>query len=95
METKKEQPFNGMKWEKTSSTSWEARGQNGTFYLKANCGGWRGEYIPTNPYGKRFYLRWTKSIRELKNWCEENHYWEEPKHESPVDMATIRKPYSD
>ncbi len=39
METKKEQPFNGMKWEKTSSTSWEARGQNGTFYLKANCGG--------------------------------------------------------
>ncbi len=63
----------GMEWVQVSSTKWEAIGKDGTFFIERSGGVFWARYYSEL---KAFKLPGTKKLREAKQLCEENHYWE-------------------
>lgn len=61
-----------MKWEKSGKKQ-VAQGKNGKFVIESS----RGQYVATYIGATRFTMPRKRSIRELKEMCEENFYWEE------------------
>lgn len=64
-----------MKWKKKANDWWVAQGEYVKFSIYRENGFWKGYYESTD--GKKFIrLPWKKSVRELKELCENNCYWE-------------------
>ncbi len=62
-----------MKWEKVNNKQ-VAQGKFGKFVIERGSGFyWAKYYSP----GKNFTLPQHRSIKELKEKCQSNHYWED------------------
>ncbi len=68
-------PKKHMQWVQTSSTKWEAVGEEGSFYIERSHGLFWGRYS-SEINGKSFKMKPKKKLREAKEQCEENFYWE-------------------
>lgn len=68
-----------MKWEKKISRlgydMWKAQGKNGHFLLWKDGRIWRGLYMRKSDGSVQFRF-WKRTIKDAKNFCENNHYWE-------------------
>ena len=65
-----------MKFEKIKSTLYKAQGKNGTFTIKKSSNLWWASYINNNTF-KTFRFPPRKSLKDSKEMCMENDYWEE------------------
>lgn len=65
-----------MKFKKIKSTLHQARGDRGIFQITKSCGRWWGRY-----YGlkndKNFRMPPMIKLKDAKQICEENEYWED------------------
>lgn len=70
-----------MKWAKDldrfgrETGDWVAKGEMGHFLLWKDGGMWRGLYKQKGADDTKFRFR-KKTLREAKQWCEDNYYWE-------------------
>lgn len=67
-----------MKWIKKDSGAYEAVGKLGKFEIWKNGSKWIGDYEGFLNK-KYFQLPAKKSVKILKELCEDNFYWEEEK----------------
>jgi len=63
-----------MKWEKVNKKQ-IAQGKNGKFIIEQNRGLYYAEYWGNS--GAGFKLPRNKSIKKLKQMCQDNWYWED------------------
>ena len=68
-------PTKHMQWVQTSSTKWEAVGEDGAFYIERSRGLFWGRYS-SEKNGKSFKMKPKKKLSEAKEQCEDNFYWE-------------------
>ena len=75
-----------MIFEKQGS-SYIARGKNGYFYIRKSRGKYWAEYI-----GQKIAFKFTgrKFIKEAKELCQGNSYWEEEKLQKEVKFTAIK-----
>ncbi len=66
-------PAKQMKWVQITSTKWEAVGAEGAFYIERSCGLFWSRYVSK---AKTFKNHPKKTLKEAKEFCEENAYWE-------------------
>jgi hypothetical protein len=70
-----------MKWAKyvdrfgRETGDWVAKGEIGHFLLWKDGEMWRGLYKQKGADDAKFRFR-KKTLREAKQWCEDNYYWE-------------------
>lgn len=70
-----------MKWAKDvdrfgrETGDWIAQGAAGHFLLWKDGGIWRGLYKQKGATERKFCFC-KKTLREAKQWCEDNYYWE-------------------
>jgi hypothetical protein len=64
-----------MKWEKVGKRRWEAIGNVGRFIIEQSGKLFWARYI--NNIGTRtFKLKPTQKLKEAKELCQDNYYWE-------------------
>lgn len=63
-----------MQFEKIKSTLYQARGKNGIFQTRKSNGAWWSTYIGVE---KCFRLPPRHTVKEAKQLCMENNYWED------------------
>lgn len=66
-----------MEWKQLESGEWEAKGENGKFYLYKSGRQWTGHYSSHN--GAKFFRLPFGSLKFIQKKCEGNYYWEEKK----------------
>jgi len=67
-----------MKWVKKTSTNQIASGKMGSFCIHKSRDLWWANYIPADGSGRKtFKMPPRDTLREIKELCEDNVYWEE------------------
>ena len=64
-----------MKWIKKAHDWWWAQGEFVVFSICRTRGYWKGYFKLSD--GRCFDLPWRKSLKEMKELCENNVHWEE------------------
>lgn len=66
-----------MEWKQLENGEWEAKGENGKFYLYKSGRQWTGYYKAHNT--DKFFRLPFGSLKLIKKKCEDNYYWEAKK----------------
>ncbi len=65
-----------MKWKQIAFCKWQAKGNEGDFLVWKDGRVWKARYRSEDKQ-YTFFLPIKRSLREIKNLCEDNYYWED------------------
>jgi hypothetical protein len=65
-----------MEWQQVAFCDWEAKGAAGDFRVWKDGRVWKGRYRSENGQ-YTFFLPAQKTVRKMKELCEDNYYWED------------------
>ncbi len=65
-----------MEWVQVAYCDWEAKGSEGDFRVWKDGRVWKGRYRAADKK-RLFFLPPKKSVKEMKELCEDNYYWED------------------